>query len=60
MSSEISSSQVHCSFCGKHVDAVKKLVLGYDKMRNIHVCMCDECIELCGQILREELRELSI
>ncbi len=38
-----------CSFCGKTQDSVKKLIAGPD------VCICDECIELCNEILDEEL-----
>jgi ATP-dependent Clp protease ATP-binding subunit ClpX len=37
-----------CSFCGKSQDVVKKLVAGPD------VYICDECIELCNQILLDE------
>lgn len=38
-----------CSFCGKSQDMVRKLVAGPG------VCICDECIELCGEIVEEEL-----
>ncbi len=41
-------SGLHCSFCGKHRDAVKKLIAGPD----VHIC--DECINLCSGILTEE------
>jgi len=37
-----------CSFCGKSQEMVKKLVAGPD------VYICDECIELCNEILLEE------
>ncbi len=37
-----------CSFCGKSQNVVKKLVAGPD------VYICDECIELCNQILLDE------
>lgn len=37
-----------CSFCGKSQEVVKKLVAGPD------VYICDECIELCNQIIAEE------
>lgn len=37
-----------CSFCGKSQETVKKLVAGPD------VYICDECIELCNEILEEE------
>ena len=39
-----------CSFCGKAVYEVKKLVSG----RN--VCICDECINLCNDIMADDLR----
>ncbi|MBE7706496.1 MAG: ATP-dependent protease ATP-binding subunit ClpX [Cyanobacteria bacterium SIG30] len=42
-----------CSFCGKTQDQVKKLIAGPD------VCICDECIELCNEILDEELFNLK-
>lgn len=42
-----------CSFCGKTQDSVKKLIAGPD------VCICDECIELCNEILDEELFNLK-
>ena len=37
-----------CSFCGKRHDEVTKLVAGHD------VSICDQCIELCGQIIAED------
>ncbi|MBR5474041.1 MAG: ATP-dependent Clp protease ATP-binding subunit ClpX, partial [Lachnospiraceae bacterium] len=39
-----------CSFCGKSQDQVRKLIAGPDK-----IFICDECIELCAEILEEEL-----
>jgi len=39
---------LYCSFCGKQQDEVKKLIAGPD------VFICDECVELCNDILREE------
>ncbi len=39
-----------CSFCGKAVYEVKKLVSG----RN--VCICDECINLCNDIMADDMR----
>ncbi|HLQ73374.1 MAG TPA: ATP-dependent protease ATP-binding subunit ClpX [Bacillota bacterium] len=41
--------QLKCSFCGKSQDQVKKLVAGPG------VYICDECIELCTEIVEEEL-----
>ncbi len=43
--------QLKCSFCGKSQDQVKKLVAGPG------VYICDECIELCNEIIEEELAE---
>ncbi len=40
-----------CSFCGKHSDQVKKLIAGPG------VYICDECVELCNDIIEEELTE---
>ena len=35
----------HCSFCGKHKDAVKRLIVGND------VGICDECVSMCSELL---------
>ncbi|SHG78049.1 ATP-dependent Clp protease ATP-binding subunit ClpX [Thermosyntropha lipolytica DSM 11003] len=43
--------QLKCSFCGKSQDQVKKLVAGPG------VYICDECIELCNEIIEEELAD---
>ncbi len=40
--------RLHCSFCGKEQDSVKRLVAGPG------VYICDECIELCNEIIAEE------
>jgi ATP-dependent Clp protease ATP-binding subunit ClpX len=40
--------KLHCSFCGKEQDAVKRLVAGPG------VYICDECISLCTEIIAEE------
>ncbi|KAB3542685.1 ATP-dependent Clp protease ATP-binding subunit ClpX, partial [Bacillus safensis] len=40
-----------CSFCGKDRDQVKKLVAGSG------VYICNECIELCAEIVEEELNQ---
>ncbi len=42
--------KIRCSFCGKTQDQVRKLIAGSN-----NVFICDECIELCGEILEEEL-----
>jgi len=43
-----------CSFCGKSQKQVKKLIAGPG------VYICDECIELCNEIIEEELGETSL
>ncbi len=43
-----STPQQFCSFCGKSVYEVKKLVSGKD------VCICDECINLCNDIMADD------
>lgn len=50
MSSKDENSQLTCSFCGKSQDEVKKLIAGPT------VYICDECIELCNDIIDEESR----
>lgn len=42
-----------CSFCGKSQKQVKKLIAGPG------VYICDECIDLCNEIIEEELAESS-
>ena len=42
---------VHCSFCGKNQDEVKKIIAGNG------VFICNECVELSQEIIREELAE---
>ena len=46
-----SQDRLKCSFCGKTQDQVKKLIAGPD------VFICDECVELCNEILDEEFFE---
>ncbi len=41
--------KIRCSFCGKTQDQVKKLIAGSN-----NVYICDECIDLCAEILEEE------
>lgn len=42
---------LYCSFCGKSQHEVRKLIAGPT------VFVCDECVELCNDIIREELQE---
>ncbi|MDN6597584.1 MAG: ATP-dependent Clp protease ATP-binding subunit ClpX, partial [Lentilactobacillus parabuchneri] len=44
-----SSGPITCSFCGKTQDQVKKIVAGPG------VYICNECIDLCKEIIDEEL-----
>ncbi|HNT68498.1 MAG TPA: ATP-dependent Clp protease ATP-binding subunit ClpX [Syntrophorhabdaceae bacterium] len=43
--------KLNCSFCGKSQDEVKKLIAGP------MVYICDECIELCNEIIQEEAKK---
>ncbi|MGD8429750.1 MAG: ATP-dependent Clp protease ATP-binding subunit ClpX, partial [Ectothiorhodospiraceae bacterium] len=42
---------LYCSFCGKSQHEVRKLIAGPS------VFVCDECVELCNDIIREEMEE---
>ena len=44
-----SEKVLYCSFCGKSQHEVKKLIAGPS------VFICDECIELCNDIIRDEV-----
>ena len=46
-------SQIKCSFCGKTQDEVRRLVAGPG------VYICDECVELCREIIDEEFKEAA-
>jgi len=46
-----SDTELRCSFCGKSQEEVKKLIAGPT------VFICDECIELCSDIIEEECEE---
>ncbi len=49
-----SGKMLYCSFCGKSQNEVKKLIAGPS------VFVCDECVELCNDIIREEIHEEGI
>ena len=49
MSDQRSRQTLYCSFCGKSQHDVKKLIAGPD------VYVCDECVALCNDIIREEM-----
>lgn len=38
----------HCTFCEKHKDSVKKLIVSED------VAICNECVELCNKLMKED------
>ena len=44
---------LYCSFCGKSQHEVRKLIAGPS------VFICDECVDLCNDIIREEIKEIS-
>jgi endopeptidase Clp ATP-binding regulatory subunit (clpX) len=44
-------SKLFCSFCGKSQDEVRKLIAGPS------VFICDECVDLCNDIIREEIQD---
>ncbi len=44
---------LYCSFCGKSQHEVRKLIAGPS------VFICDECVELCNDIIREEVKEIA-
>lgn len=44
--------QLRCSFCGKSQEQVKRLIAG----PNVYIC--DECVELCQEIIKEEFEEI--
>lgn len=46
----IMNNEIFCSFCGKSQDEVKKIIAGSD------VYICNECVELSMDILREEFK----
>jgi ATP-dependent Clp protease ATP-binding subunit ClpX len=48
-----SGKLLYCSFCGKSQHEVRKLIAGPS------VFVCDECVELCNDIIREEMQEKS-
>ncbi len=55
MSEKENSSEklLYCSFCGKSQHEVRKLIAGPS------VYICDECVDLCNDIIREEIKEIS-
>jgi ATP-dependent Clp protease ATP-binding subunit ClpX len=54
LSGSDSKSTLYCSFCGKSQHEVRKLIAGPT------VFICDECVELCNDIIREEAKGASV
>ncbi len=52
MAGKNAGNDVKCSFCGKSQDQVKKMIAG-----PAGVYICDECIEICSDILEEEFED---
>ncbi|MEE4202130.1 MAG: ATP-dependent Clp protease ATP-binding subunit ClpX [Halieaceae bacterium] len=50
---EDSGKLLYCSFCGKSQNEVRKLIAGPS------VFICDECVDLCNDIIREEVQEAA-
>jgi len=48
------NSDIRCSFCGKTQEQVRKLIAGPD-----NIFICDECIDICADIVEEELPETT-
>ena len=48
-----SGKLLYCSFCGKSQHEVRKLIAGPS------VYICDECVELCNDIIREEIKDIA-
>lgn len=48
------TNQLRCSFCGKHQDQVRRLIAGPQ------VYICNECVDLCAEIIEEEFEEDDI
>ena len=49
-----SKNTLYCSFCGKSQHEVRKLIAGPT------VFICDECVELCNDIIREESKSALV
>ena len=54
MATKMSGSDIRCSFCGKKQSQVRKLIAGPEG-----VFICDECIDVCAEILEEELETIE-
>ena len=48
------NSDIRCSFCNKNQDQVRKLIAGPSG-----IYICDECVEICADIVEEEIEEIQ-
>jgi len=53
-SKDDSGKLLYCSFCGKSQHEVRKLIAGPS------VFVCDECVDLCNDIIKEEIQDKSV
>ena len=54
LSNSDSKNTLYCSFCGKSQHEVRKLIAGPT------VFICDECVELCNDIIKEESKSALV
>ena len=54
MTGKNSDGNIRCSFCGRTQDQVRKMIAGPS---GSGVFICDECIDICADIVEEELYE---
>ncbi len=54
MAGKRSDDKIKCSFCGKSQDQVRKMVAGPNG-----IYICDDCVEICNEIVTEELEEFE-
>ena len=55
MAVKMNGNDIRCSFCNKTQSQVRKLIAG-----PAGVYICDECIDICADILEEELEEDAV
>ncbi len=55
MAGKMNDGLVRCSFCGKNQNQVRKMFAGGDGMTYI----CDECVDICSEILEDELEDME-
>ena len=55
MAGRNNDEKIRCSFCGKSQDQVSKLIAGPNG-----AYICDECVDICSEIIEEELDENDV